>query len=488
MKRYKRLLPLAMIIALVTTLFIPAPAPVAAGVPSPTVTLSNYRPAVPGVTYTVRFTIDVSLAISDTIDVLFPATTNITGVGATDALINSTRCSTVTKSGTTVTVTIPLDIPSYSNITVEIENVRNPYVGSYQLRVGTSKSGWVASEPYNIVQYVSSVRPVDLSNNTAGASGVTYTVRFSSDFDLTTDAADNITVAFPAGTDISRVGATDVLINSMPCSAITKSGTSITATVPLDTLWGSFYNYVTVTIGNMSNPGVGAYQLWVKTTQEPGFVLSPTYYIGGVGSATVELSNSTPGAISVTYVLRFTTAVSLTAAAGDNIIVEFPVGTNIASVAGANVLVNATPCSGIYKSGTTLTIYPATNVPAGNIVVTIPGMGNPGAGARQLRVKTTKENAFVASQTYNIVVGVSSITVDLSNSAPGASNITYTLRFTTTVSLIAAVDTITIAFPTGTDITRIGAADVLINAMPCATIIKSGTILTATVPNRCPRW
>ncbi len=212
---------------------------------------------------------------------------------------------------------------------------------------------------------------VSLFNSTPGA-----TTRYHLVFNTTAGTGDlaagtgTITIVFPDGTDITGVAASNVVIMSMPCLTITKSGTTLTATVPVNVPGGNDRNVV---VNNVVNPGAGTgYTLTVQTSQEPTPVPSEIYDLPGVVTVSViGVTNNYIKSTNSTY--SFTIQLQNFVPSDGTIIVTF------GHMGGALQNVTAADCTLTHGTWTTPKVTATVNAIQNKVVFTV----NPGAWVQQ---------------------------------------------------------------------------------------------------------
>ncbi|MFC1864609.1 hypothetical protein ACFLYG_02135 [Chloroflexota bacterium] len=258
MKIFKKVLPIAVIAAMLMTVFVPATA--VADVSNLWIGKDNSTPLATGVQYAVFFTNSVNLIAgdSDTVTVIFPTGTDLTGVTLPDVQIGKqgsslTPASSIIKPNPlTLVVTVDADVPAGDRTVVLIQNVTNPGAGAKQAQVFTSKeTNPVLSSIYNLPGLMEFDGSIYLSDTTAGATGVTYEFNFRLENNLFT--GNTVTVTFPLGTDLSSVTAGDCWLNDTTATVDADPGVrtvTFTVDVARKLIRGETYR---VSIDNVTN-------------------------------------------------------------------------------------------------------------------------------------------------------------------------------------------------------------------------------------------
>ena len=190
----------------------------------------------------------------------------------------------------------------------------------------------------------------------------------------------------------------------------------------------------------------------------------------------VSVTNSSPtdatGARTV-YSIQFDTSSTggLSTAANSSITITFPSGTGLTSVNSSQILTagnqNVGDCSLNQNTLTaTCEFFSNETVAAGvPLTVQLGGVTNPGSGAQTLKVQTTSDPTSVNGGFTDAANNqISQPVVSLSNAAPGAGAVTYSVTFTTSSTgglSTAANSAITITFPSGTGLTNVNSSQIL---------------------------
>jgi hypothetical protein len=455
---------------------------------APAVSLTTNVAAATGVTYNVQFTTSATGALAPnqgTITVQAPSGTIIPdqGVDVVDLTTGQDLgyMSTVSGSsaGNTMTWTANNDydgIPAGDTVVLRITGVVNPGQSggaTDHVTVSTSSDNSTATAGYAIGSASAVVAPaVALSSNVASATGISYTVQFTTS--STGGLAPNegtITVQAPSGTIIPDQGvdAFDVTAGQDLGDIYPVSGSSAGNTMTF-TAANNYYGIpagdtVALRIVGVSNPassgGVND-QITVSTSSDSS-ANTAKYAIGSggpVSAASMLISDPTPASTTAVYTAQFTTSaggdlvgsqgtITLTAPSGTvfadscnevfDVTTDTDLGSECPSTSGANVLTFTAP-AGI-SAGDTL-----------RVIAT--GTSNPAAGKYKTAVVTSSDTVSTSTSTYTVgsPTGVSGATVVLSDGNGGSTGVTYTVGFTTSGSgaLGANSGTITAIAPTGT--------------------------------------
>ncbi len=189
--------------------------------------------------------------------------------------------------------------------------------------------------------------------------------------------------------------------------------------------------------------------------------------IAPVTGLSLRLSTSAASASEVSYTIDFTTSATGALAANSGTInVEAPTGTFPPAPACANAITvtdvttgssNTTAGMCFFEVGTEgnrLVIPSPIGIDAGNRVeVLIPGLDNPaGVGLHGVALGTSSDRAGSVNFQILKAGSIGDLSLSRSDDAPGASQVTYTIEFTTsaTGALAENTSTVTIEAPVGT--------------------------------------
>ena len=189
---------------------------------------------------------------------------------------------------------------------------------------------------------------VSLSTTAAGASGVTYTIGFTTSGTGSVPVGGSLTLIGPAGTvwphADSAYGLTDSTTPSGSFTSVTSisfaspglpiynwldgnRGAAVTVTVP-DAITAA--DQVTLSVTGVVNPGAGSRTLAVATSADTSAAASTPYVItaeGAVSPPSVSLSAPAAAESGVTYSIGFTTSGTGAIPAGGSITLVGPAGT-----------------------------------------------------------------------------------------------------------------------------------------------------------------
>ena len=215
---------------------------------------------------------------------------------------------------------------------------------------------------------------VTVAPTTPADATAVYTIEFTTTEDLA--IGDGIVIEFPAtgGTDISAIVDADVTVTPGSFTevvAIVGQRLSITLDVALEA------GDITVVVGStqfVTNPVDGDYTLDVYTSQEPTAVTSETYMIS-LALVSVAVAVLSPDTVATQADYEITLSPSADMRASDEIVVEFPVDTDISAVVKEDVTVNGTDpdyaVDHIHIDGQVLTITLGGALIAASTVVTV---------------------------------------------------------------------------------------------------------------------
>ena len=321
---------------------------------------------------------------------------------------------------------------------------------------------------------------VTLTTKAAGATNVTYNVRFTtSSTGALAPYYSTITLAAPAGTVFSSNGsyAIEDVTTGTQCgeyySPVTSNG-GATVTVSISTGCGTIVggDTVLVTASDGHQPGVDLDGRRRGRHDLLGHPVGPDRHLrhhGGPGGGLAAGHPYDDGGRSDQRHLHgpFTTSSSGGLAPYDSTItLAAPAGTDFGPSAsyGIQDVTRGTQCGEYYNpvtsnGGATVTLSPTTGcgtIAGGDtLLVTIGDVSNPAStltGAA-VTVSTSSDTVAALTNSYAITAAqaVTSPSVTLSTTTAGATNVTYDVRFTTspTGALAPYYSTITLAAPAG---------------------------------------
>ncbi len=481
---------------------------------APSVSLSSNTAGEGGVTYTVGFSTSSTGAIpaGGSITLVAPAGTVWPHSDSAYALTDSTTSSgsfTSTTAmtfadpglnlynwldgnrGAAVTFTVPNAINAGDSLSLAISGVVNPDSGTKTLSLATSADAdATTSAPYVIIPAATVTSPsVSLTSNTAGVSGVTYTVGFSTSSTGAIPAGGSITLVAPAGTvwphSDSAYALTDSTTSSGSFTSTTgmnfadpglnlynwldgDRGAAVTFTVPNAINAG---DSLSLAISGVVNPDSGTKTLSVATSTDADAATSASYVITPPSSVTspwVSLTSNTAGVSGVTYTVGFSTSSTGAVPAGGSITLVAPAGTVWPGSGSDYSLTDSTTAGGSFASASgaqvsdndaAVTITVPNAIKGSDVLsLAVSGVTNAGAGSQVLTVFTSNDPKSATSASYALsgtassATAVSSPTFAATSTAAVASGVTYTVGFTTSASgaLVGGSSSVTLVVPQGT--------------------------------------
>jgi hypothetical protein len=473
------------------------------------------------VRYDVEFNLGASGALTKNVDTIIiflkvaaptaPATINASSVLiGTDYTSVATDVQTpmisdnVPPGYTKFIITPPKDINNSQVVKVSFlpsAGIKNPVAGTYKAYVHTSKEPILVESPFYTISNAVKIISVVVDPPSAGVEAK-YTIDIVTALALTKDV-DTITVAFPTGTTIpSNITPGNITINGTPLSFTpTYSGQIITMMVPLNIIAGATVTIEFTLAAKIKNPtNAGIYKLQVKTSAQPDYRVSPIYGIGtSVTNVKVTPQPDTKGSDNVIYLVEFKLGAYGALTANTDVIDIFlniaapvPPATLVASsvLVGSDSTIVATtvttPLLG-EPGGYKLSVTPPKDIAANQTVkITFlgsAGLKNPVEGNYKGYVRTSKEPIIMESPYYLIknAVTVTSVTVTPPSTSTEAE---YEIVIVTGEKLKKDIDSISIAFPTGTTVpSSITPGTITINTTP---LLFSPTISSSVVTMLVP--
>jgi hypothetical protein len=231
--------------------------------------------------------------------------------------VNGIPCTSVTISGHTISLIVPVDVSDNASVSIVIAKefgIENPEgVGSFEIYVNTSSDAVYVSNNVSITPSTISVPSVQLSNSSAGQISV-YNVSFTTGVSGNLlPGIDRVNVILPVGTTIpTLIPTSTILVNGVPTTLIEISGTTLTITLPVEIKANGVVN-ISITEGaGIRNPvQSGNYVLYVFTTKEQTSVSSNSYSIKNVPQTTLKISPEMPDGLNEFY--RTQPSISFTA-------------------------------------------------------------------------------------------------------------------------------------------------------------------------------
>ncbi len=460
----------------------------------------------------------LSTAANSAITITFPSGTGLSNVNSSQILSGGQNIGSCSLSQANLTATCGFfgneTVAAGAPLTVQLGGVANPPVNptggqTQSLMVQTTSDTSPVSASFPVVAN-NPITKLSVTNSTptdaAGARTV-YSISFdtSSTGGLSTAANSAITITFPSGTGLSNVNSSQILSGGQNIGSCSLSQANLTATC------GFFGNEtvaagapLTVQLGGVANPPVNptggqTQSLMVQTTSDTSPVSASFPVVANNPITKLSVTNSTPtdaaGARTV-YSISFDTSSTggLSTAANSAITITFPSGTGLSNVNSSQILSggqNIGSCS-LSQANLTATcgFFGNETVAAGApLTVQLGGVANPpvnptGGQTQSLMVQTTSDTTPV-SASFPVVANnrISQPSVSLSNAAPGAAAITYSVAFTT--SSTGAMSTlansaITITFPSGTGLANVNSSQILSGGQNIGACSLNQANLTAT--------
>lgn len=409
-----------------------------------------------GTAYTVTFTSPARLTTNSLVTLVFPAGTVLPVGGCSDTdwiddTNGATGCITPATSGTTLTLHNLQSNPGDVN-TISLYDMTNPAgTGSHSVKLSTTSDPKAVTLTYSLVAKTAITNPfLQLSNYTAGASGVRWTIGFTApDRQVQTGAgttSTQITIKAPAGTVFPASGCGGyTFIDASPaagqgaegCVFTTVTGTTMSASTSFDTNPG---NTIFLVIDGMTNPSsMGSIQL--STGADPKPVTVPLSHATAM-NATDQLSSTSAGATEVTYAETFASTGPLTGGGSSTITLTSPKATfplcgargqytEIDDTTGAQA--GICPVTGS-SPGPSITLSDALTTSAGDeITVLAYGVTNPASAGSSTLAISTLPGAGGASLPITTTAGTAVSGVQLAPSSTSASASVTALSATFTV-------------------------------------------------------
>jgi YVTN family beta-propeller protein len=423
---------------------------------SPSWSVSASAAGATDVAYTYSFTIGSTGSISSLQMTVPTETGGSPSIGSITSTYNSLPTNgTVTLSGTTLTYAFASTYQAAGyTVTIEVDHLTNTTSsGSYSSQLTTFNSGAPVDSGVTAAIAITGgalTSPIwSVSNTASGATGTTYTYSFTTS---TAASLSSVTMTVPPGTGgTPGVGSVSGLPSGGSVSLATNTLTySFSATsVPSNTA-------VTIHITGLTNTSTtGSYtsQLTTVASGSPidtGLTSAVSITGGTLASPIWSPSSSTSGATGVSYTYTFTTGSNTPVS---SVTMSVPPGTSgtptVTSVSGV-------PTGGTVTLASNTLTYSFTQqfVNAGTAVsLTFGGLTNTvstGSYTSQIATKVglTPVDTGVTSPVAISGGSLTNAGWAVSNSAAGATNVTYTYTFTTASS--ASLTSVTMTVPPGT--------------------------------------
>jgi hypothetical protein len=461
------------VVAALALLALPAGAALAATeVGNATLQVSSLSASATDASYTVNFATPSAMTSgTSTITITAPAGTVLPAPSGTcykvyddpgGAAFGTSGCGTVTLTGTTAVITVPLNIAAGDPVSVIVPGVTNPAsTGSKTLTVSTNAATKAASLHFTLVaKRAVTHAALHVSSASASATGVTYSVTFTSPDRLASGS--QVTVKFPTGTVMSPGGCSVVTwiddTNGSGTSCADYSATGTTATItfinlpppnPGDT--------ITVTFGGMGNATAkGSHNVTLSTTSDPKAVTLSYSLVAkrAVTNKFLQLSSYTARASNVTWSVGFTAPDRLidtgNGVSSSTVIIKAPAGTVFPSGSCAYTFIDTAQaggngpedCPNATVTGTTVSITGGFDTNPGNtLFIVINGVKNPSAMSA-ISVSTSADPKTVSLPLTGPTA--MSATDQLSSTSASATQVAYTETFASTGALTSGTSTLTL--------------------------------------------
>ena len=442
----------------------------------------------------------LSAAANSAITITFPSGTGLSNVNSSQILTaTSQNIGSCSLNQTNLTATCGFfsneTVAAGASLTVQLGGVANPPPpppGSLQsVTVKTTADTTAVAASFPIVAN-NPITKLSVTNSTptdAAGGRTVYSITFdtSSTGAMSTLGNSAITITFPTGTGLTNVNSSQILSGGQNIGSCSLSQSTLTASCGFfssETVGAG--SPLTVVLGGVTNPPVNptggqTQSLTVQTTSDTGTVGASFPVVANNTITKLSAVNSTPtdaaGGRTV-YSITFDTSSTgaMSTLANSAITITFPTGTGLTNVNSSQILTatnqnigscslnqtNLTANCGFFSNETVAAGAPLTVVLGG---VTNPPVNPNGGQTQSLMVQTTSDTSPV-SASFPVAPNnrISQPVVSLSNAAPGAGAITYSVAFTTSSTgglSTLANSAITITFPTGTGLTNVNSSQIL---------------------------
>ena len=464
---------------------VPLPALTARGsVSSPSVSFSTSAIGAAAVTYKVGFATSSTGAVvagQGTVTVALPTGTVIPNQCADVFDLTGNRdlgCAYTPQfqnGNATATWTPSATIPAGHRFELTITGATNPSAGGNVTVSTSSDKSATAPTPGLTARRAAGLPTLAVSNQTAAATGVVYSIDFTASPTGTVIANQgSVTVALPTGTVIPNqcVEVTDVTEQQdLGCAygpSFANGNATATWTASSTIRAG---DRIRVTIPGVTNPAAGSGYLAHVSTASDSAASTPAYAIGPASppvtvSPTALLTSTAAGVPHIGYTVIFTSTSSGIAASTGTISLAVPAGTSLPTQGvdvydiTAGLALGATSAPTV--TGSTYTYTLGSNPVPGShqVQVTVADATNPAATGTDTISINTSGGAIGRTNTYQIVTpgSVSSPSVGVSSTAAGVAHVTYSIGMTVSSSgaLAAGFGTIRVQAPSGTVLPQAG--------------------------------
>lgn len=451
-----------------------------------------------------------NFSVGDSITYKFPTGTVLTKTNIEDYVyVDGVQLSTVASGSALVnqtdrTITINPQKAVAANSIINIlftqeAGIKNPFQQSTNYVVNvktTSDTAYRASKAYTVQGNHIINLTAQLSNNSVNLKGE-YLIQFDvSNTGGLLGGQDKINIIFPIGTTLpSSISNSAIMINDHVLNinpTVSVSNRTLSFTIPNGTNIYSNGN-VKVNISqtaNITNPAlVGNYSLQVYTSRDPVAIGSNSYIVGkAITSPTVTLSPIKYNEAGQ-YAIGFYTSSQGALTNSDYVEIAFPSGTQVpSSFSSSFVKVNGVNAGSISVSGQNVKVYlptgfnVANNGYVGIVFSTGASIRNPSSGTYQLQVSTSKDQAFVASQSYATTGTSPSSDTDTNPNTSTGNSVSlllssyevsdigeYTISYKTgnNGELLGGIDEISLLFSPGVQLpTYISTSTIKVNNVP----------------------
>ncbi len=448
-----------------------------------------------GVTYAVSFTTSSSgslaggsgtVTLSAAVGTSFPSTGCAYTIDdtTTNSETSSADCPTVivANGGSEATLTLPsaLAIGAGDAVTVTAVGVTNPPAGSDVVQVSTSSDTTAAPSAALTIAPPQAVAnaTASLSSLVGQASGVTYSFGLdSSPNGGLVGGEGTFSISAPSGTTFPSTacqyevkdvtsGKSGDCVGSL---TVGNGGNTASFTLPpsVSTSGGDNLNVV---VSGVTNASAGSEQFSLNDSSDSLAAKTQTVVLSGTPGITSSVSNvssalstTAEGATGTTYTVGFTASSDGGLPSGGGVTLVAPVGTVFNAGGQCDTVDDLTTgqSSGNCNSasfagdGSIMTVYSGVAINPGDTVsVTATNVSNPDLASTSISVATVSDGIFATSPAVTLAApqSVSGLSLVVSTTAQGASEVTDTIAFTASSNgaLQPSFGAITLMGPSGT--------------------------------------
>jgi hypothetical protein len=412
--------------------------------------------------YIIAFQNNIPLSVNvGTITIAFPTGTTLpTSIPGSAVIFDvggvvTDLVFTPSRTGNTITITVPVNIPANSDITITFHKsikIKNPTTANiYYLQVLTSSQPhYRVSTPYAIGTAVTGIK-VTPSPDTSNTENVQYLVEFKLGANgALTANTDKIyillKVANPAmpstlsaasvlvGNDRTLI-ATEVENTTLPADPILAGYKRFVVTPPKDIAANQTVKVTFLSSAGLQNPAPESLKGYVRTNKEPILSDSPFYLIvdaAQVGNIVVDPPSS---GVEAAYTIPITIGPALTKDT-DTITIAFPTSTTVpTSISPGSITVNGVGLNfAPTVSGRNVTFRVPANYPATTTLTVVftkaVKIKNPTTpGLYTLQAMTSMQPNYRVSPPYGIGSSVTGVKVTPSPDTAGTTNAVYVVEF-----------------------------------------------------------